>query len=158
MGVVDVMKAVTFGACCLILFFVINLAGAASRNTLVIVDDMSMIDSHSQFFALLSDRGHQLDFKLPNDDINFIDMENFQYDSLILFAPSSVDWSAQLDLQNVLQFIDRDGGNVLIAGESKIGFLLTNLQQNVVQILVILETVSLITFTLRIQILMENTQ
>merc|ERR1711974_415229 len=65
-----------------------------AHQTLVVVDDFSMESTHSMFFKSLTDRGYDLTFhKASDSDIPFRDHGEFLFDSLIVFAPKTVNWN-----------------------------------------------------------------
>ena len=57
-------------------------------HTLVLIDDWSLVQSHSIFFDQLRKDGHQLEFSsaIPSPSIRYYD--EFLYDNIILMAPS----------------------------------------------------------------------
>eukprot|EP00026_Physarum_polycephalum_P009024 Phypoly_transcript_09134.p1 GENE.Phypoly_transcript_09134~~Phypoly_transcript_09134.p1 ORF type:complete len:441 (+),score=85.61 Phypoly_transcript_09134:55-1323(+) len=98
------------------LFALVALLGVAlGERTLVVVDNLSVKDTHSIFFKSLTDRGHSLSF--VDKDASSIPLQKYGeyiYDNLIVFAPK-VDES--LDSDAVLEFID-SGRNVLLAADT----------------------------------------
>ncbi|XP_038215633.1 dolichyl-diphosphooligosaccharide--protein glycosyltransferase 48 kDa subunit [Zerene cesonia] len=97
-------------ACCSIAF--------AYQETLVLVDNLNIRETHSQFFKSLQERGYTLTFKLA-DDSNLVLSKygEYLYKNLIVFSPTVVEFGGQIDTDAITKFID-DGGNVLIAGNS----------------------------------------
>ncbi|CAK1582197.1 unnamed protein product [Parnassius mnemosyne] len=93
----------------------------ADQETLVLVDNLNIRDTHSQFFKSLQDRGYLLTFKLA-DDANLLLSKygEYLYKNLIIFSPSVVEFGGQIDTETITKFID-DGGNVLIAGNAAAG-------------------------------------
>ncbi|XP_041976854.1 dolichyl-diphosphooligosaccharide--protein glycosyltransferase 48 kDa subunit-like [Aricia agestis] len=93
----------------------------AGQDTLVLVDNLNVRETHSQFFKSLQERGYNLNFKLA-DDPNLVLSKygEYLYKNLIVFAPSVVEFGGNVDTEAITKFID-DGGNVLIAGNSVSG-------------------------------------
>ncbi|EFA76557.1 dolichyl-diphosphooligosaccharide-protein glycotransferase [Heterostelium album PN500] len=85
-------------------------ADIGGKRTLVVLDDLSIQQSHSIFFKSLSDRGYKLQFVRPEEKVALEKYGDFNYDHLILFAPTS-------DANQIISFVDA-GNNVLIAGSS----------------------------------------
>ncbi|XP_032514157.2 dolichyl-diphosphooligosaccharide--protein glycosyltransferase 48 kDa subunit [Danaus plexippus] len=93
----------------------------ADKETLVLVDNLNIRETHSLFFKSLQERGYSLTFKLA-DDANLVLSKygEYLYKNLVVFAPSVVEFGGQLDTEAITRFID-DGGNVLMAGSSAAG-------------------------------------
>lgn len=93
----------------------------AEQQTLVLVDNLNIRETHSQFFKSLQERGYTLTFKLA-DDANLVLSKygEYLYKNLIVFAPSVLEFGGQIDTEVITQFID-DGGNLLMAGNAAAG-------------------------------------
>ena len=93
----------------------------AEQETLVLVDNLNIRETHSQFFKSLQDRGYNLTFKLA-DDANLVLSKygEYLYKNLIIFSPSVVEFGGQIDSEAITKFID-DGGNLLMAGNAAAG-------------------------------------
>ncbi|KAJ2952491.1 hypothetical protein O0L34_g6809 [Tuta absoluta] len=93
----------------------------ADKDTLVLVDNLNIRETHSQFFKSLQDRGYVLTFKLA-DDANLVLSKygEYLYKNLIVFAPSVLEFGGQIDTEAITKFID-DGGNLLMAGNAAAG-------------------------------------
>ncbi|XP_075969128.1 dolichyl-diphosphooligosaccharide--protein glycosyltransferase non-catalytic subunit Ost48 [Anticarsia gemmatalis] len=93
----------------------------AEQETLVLVDNLNIRETHSQFFKSLQDRGYSLTFKLA-DDANLVLSKygEYLYKNLIVFAPSVLEFGGQIDTEAITKFID-DGGNLLMAGNAAAG-------------------------------------
>jgi len=101
--------------CCLFLY------GECGSNTLVLLDNLSVRESHSIFFKSLKDRGFELNFKTADDpSLSLVKYGEFLYDNLILFSPSVEEFGGSVDNNAIINFIDA-GGNVLVAADSNIG-------------------------------------
>ncbi|CAH0406696.1 unnamed protein product [Chilo suppressalis] len=96
-------------------------AAQAEQETLVLVDNLNVRETHSQFFKSLQDRGYTLTYKLA-DDANLVLAKygQYLYKNLIIFAPSVIEFGGQIDAEAITKFID-DGGNLLMAGNSVAG-------------------------------------
>ncbi|KAK9501613.1 hypothetical protein O3M35_012308 [Rhynocoris fuscipes] len=100
-------------------FFLAYFSFASGENeTLVLLDNLAIKETHSIFFRSLKDRGYSLTFKLA-DDANLVLSKygEFLYDHLIIFAPSVEEFGGALSVDAITEFID-GGGNVLVAGSS----------------------------------------
>ncbi|XP_053625497.1 dolichyl-diphosphooligosaccharide--protein glycosyltransferase 48 kDa subunit [Plodia interpunctella] len=94
---------------------------AALQETLVLVDNLNIRETHSMFFKSLNDRGYALTFKLADDSSLVLSKYGeYLYKNLIIFSPSVVEFGGQLDTEAITKFID-DGGNLLIAGNAAAG-------------------------------------
>ncbi|KAJ8722967.1 hypothetical protein PYW07_004147 [Mythimna separata] len=93
----------------------------AEQETLVLVDNLNIRETHSQFFKSLQDRGYSLTYKLA-DDPNLVLSKygEYLYKNLIVFAPSVLEFGGQIDTEAITKFID-DGGNLLMAGNAAAG-------------------------------------
>lgn len=111
------------------LFLIIlpKLSKAEPGETLVLLDNLAIRETHSMFFRGLQDRGYRLTFKLA-DDANLVLSKygEFLYKHLILFAPSVEEFGGSLNVELITDFVD-NGGNVLVAGSSSAGDALREL-------------------------------
>ncbi|XP_055523813.1 dolichyl-diphosphooligosaccharide--protein glycosyltransferase 48 kDa subunit [Wyeomyia smithii] len=100
---------------------------AQPGETLVLLDNLAIRETHSIFFKSLQERGYKLTFKLA-DDANLVLSKygEFLYKHLILFAPSVEEFGGSLSVEAITEFID-NGGNVLVAGSSSAGDALREL-------------------------------
>ncbi|CAH0555202.1 unnamed protein product [Brassicogethes aeneus] len=109
------------------LLFCIIVKINAQGNTLVLLDNQVIRETHSIFFKSLQDRGHTLTFKIADDSSLVLSKYGeYLYENLIIFAPTIEEFGGNLSVDTVTQFID-DGGNVLIAGNSVTGDVLREL-------------------------------
>lgn len=109
----------------LLAFFV---SASAKQRTLVLLENDFMKVSHSIFFDDLRQRGHQLVFKLADDSgLTLSKYGEFQYENLIIFAPSVEEFGGNVDVQAITDFIDNGKGNVLVAASSSVGDILRDL-------------------------------
>ncbi|XP_022125261.2 dolichyl-diphosphooligosaccharide--protein glycosyltransferase 48 kDa subunit [Pieris rapae] len=88
------------------------------QETLVLVDNLNIKETHSQFFKSLQERGYTLTYKLADDANLFLSKYGeYLYKNLIIFSPTVVEFGGQIDTEAITKFID-DGGNLLVAGNS----------------------------------------
>ncbi|XP_059470212.1 dolichyl-diphosphooligosaccharide--protein glycosyltransferase 48 kDa subunit [Neocloeon triangulifer] len=91
---------------------------AAGGNTLVLLDNLVIKETHSIFFKSLADRGYKLVYKLADDaSINIKKYGEYLYEHIIIFAPSVEEFGGNLSVEALTEYID-DGGNLLVAGSS----------------------------------------
>ena len=97
---------------------------AGQNRVLVLLDSLSIKESHSIFFNSLSQRGFTLTYKVADDPAIVLKKYGaYLYDHLILFAPSVEEFGGTLAVDGITEFID-DGGNLLIAGSDLTGDVL----------------------------------
>ncbi|XP_054285673.1 dolichyl-diphosphooligosaccharide--protein glycosyltransferase 48 kDa subunit-like [Macrosteles quadrilineatus] len=110
----------------LVLFSVFYLANCEGE-TLVLLDNLAIKETHSIFFKSLKDRGYTLTFKSA-DDANLVLSKygEYLYDNLIIFAPSVEEFGGSVSVEAIADFID-GGGNLLVAGNSLSGDILREL-------------------------------
>ena len=58
-------------------------------NTLILLDDWSIVETHSIFFDSLKNDGHSLLFEMVNPPPAIKYYEEYFYDNIILMAPST---------------------------------------------------------------------
>ncbi|CAH0702043.1 unnamed protein product [Spodoptera exigua] len=93
----------------------------AEQETLVLVDNLNIRETHSQFFKSLQERGYTLTYKLADDpNLLLSKYGEYLYKNLIVFAPSVLEFGGQIDTEAITKFID-DGGNLLMAGNAAAG-------------------------------------
>ena len=99
----------------------------SGKKTLVLLENLSMKETHSMFFGDMKSRGYQLVFKMADDPNLAISKHGeFLYDNLIVFAPSVEEFGGTVDVSAITDFIDH-GGNVLVAASSEVGDVLRDL-------------------------------
>uniref|UniRef100_A0A0A9ZDN9 Dolichyl-diphosphooligosaccharide--protein glycosyltransferase 48 kDa subunit n=1 Tax=Lygus hesperus TaxID=30085 RepID=A0A0A9ZDN9_LYGHE len=97
------------------------------NETLVLLDNLAIKETHSMFFKSLKERGYSLTFKLADDaGLVLSKYGEFIYNHLIIFSPSVQEFGGTLSVDTITEFID-GGGNVLIAGSSLSGDALREL-------------------------------
>jgi len=94
---------------------------SASPRVLVLLENFSLLETHSAFFNQVEQQGFSLDFKVADDPtIALKKYGEYLYEHLIIFAPEAEEFGGGLTSEAVIEFID-DGGNVLLAGSSHSG-------------------------------------
>ncbi|KAG8224222.1 hypothetical protein J437_LFUL002678 [Ladona fulva] len=110
---------------CIIVFLASKVK--AGGNTLVLLDNLAIKETHSIFFKSLQERGYTLTFKSADDaNLLLIKYGEFLYEHLIIFAPSVEEFGGALSVETITEFID-GGGNVLVAGSTSSGDILREL-------------------------------
>lgn len=112
------MNCLTF-----LIFVLLGLFGQVLTNgpTLVLLDHLSLKESHSIFFKSLQDRGFDLTFRLADDaTLSLTKYGNPIYKNLILFSPSVEEFGGNINTKAITEFID-NGGNVLVAANKNVG-------------------------------------
>jgi hypothetical protein len=79
------------------------------------MNDLTITTSHSEFFQLLEQRGHRLNFSRTDDsNLALSRFGEYIYENLIIFAPSAEDFGGTVDVSVILEFVD-SGRNLLLA-------------------------------------------
>lgn len=103
---------------CIVAIFGLTNAGGP---TLVLLDNLTIKETHSIFFKTLQDSGYTLTFKLADDaTLQLSKYGEYLYEHLIIFAPSVEEFGGALSVETITDFID-GGGNVLAAVSSQSG-------------------------------------
>ncbi|KAJ1527065.1 hypothetical protein ONE63_008606 [Megalurothrips usitatus] len=90
----------------------------AGGNTLVLLDNLAIKETHSIFFKSLQERGHVLTFKSADDaSLSLTKYGEYLYEHLIIFAPSVDELGGSLSVEGISEFVD-GGGNLLVAASS----------------------------------------
>ena len=101
-------------------------------KTLVLLENLSIKETHSVFFNDLESRGYDLVFKLADEpNLALSKYGEYLYDNLIIFAPSVEEFGGTIDIEAITDFIDNGGGNVLVAASSEVGNILRDLGMEV---------------------------
>lgn len=109
----------TFTLFALILGSIASVQCVENPRVLVLLDNMSIKESHSTFFKMMTDMGFTLTFKTADDSsIVLKKYGSYLFDHLVLFTPSVEEFGGSLNAEGVTEFID-DGGNVFIAGNAQ---------------------------------------
>ncbi|KAL5969885.1 Dolichyl-diphosphooligosaccharide--protein glycosyltransferase 48 kDa subunit [Taenia solium] len=94
---------------------------ASDKNVLVLIENIVIRDTHSQFFKSLTDRNYQLTFKYADDstlDLKLFGEYNYQH--VVIFAPTTKEFGGYVSVKALTDFVD-NGGNVLVAGGPELG-------------------------------------
>ncbi|KAH9521673.1 hypothetical protein DERF_005309 [Dermatophagoides farinae] len=93
----------------------------ANGSVLVLLDHLSIKETHSIFFKSLQDRGFDLTFRLADDaTLSLTKYGTPLYQHLILFSPSAEEFGGNINTQAITEFID-NGGNLLVAANENVG-------------------------------------
>lgn len=112
----------------LILSFSLLVAAKSKKRTLVLLENLSIKETHSVFFEDLGSRGFQLTYKMADDSsLALSKYGEYLYDNLIIFAPSVEEFGGSIDVQVITDFVDNGGGNVMVAASSEVGDILRDL-------------------------------
>lgn len=91
---------------------------SSEKETLVLLENLAIRETHSQFFKSLKDRGYTLTFKAADDaSLILSKYGEYLYENVIIFAPSVEEFGGSLSVEAFTEFID-GGGNLLVAGSS----------------------------------------
>jgi len=121
MDIRTVFFSVTF--CLLSSFYYVSCGG----ETLVLLDNLALRETHSMFFKGLQDRGFHLTFKTADDPgLTLMKYGEYLFQHLVIFSPSVEEFGGNLNVQAITDFIDA-GGNVLVGASSNVGDLIREL-------------------------------
>lgn len=110
---------------CLLCISVYNVN--AGGETLILLDNLAIKETHSMFFKSLKDQGYTLTFKSADDpSLVLSKYGEYLYENLIIFAPSVEEFGGSVSVEAIAEFID-GGGNILVAGSSLSGDVLREL-------------------------------
>ncbi|XP_054160943.1 dolichyl-diphosphooligosaccharide--protein glycosyltransferase 48 kDa subunit-like [Oppia nitens] len=100
-------------------------------DTLVLLDNLSIRETHSIFFRSLQQRGFQLTYRSADDpNLSLVKYGSHIYKNLIIFAPSVEEFGGNVNVEAIAEFID-NGGNVLVAADSNVGDAIRDLATEV---------------------------
>jgi len=120
----DIKTVSVFIAFCLFSSFYSALCGG---ETLVLLDNLALRETHSMFFKGLQDRGFHLTFKTADDPgLTLMKYGEYLFQHLVIFSPSVEEFGGNLNVQAITEFIDA-GGNVLVGASSNVGDLIREL-------------------------------
>jgi len=93
----------------------------AEKRVLVLLENLTVKETHSIYFKTLFSNGFELTFKVADDSgLVLKKYGEFLYDHLIIFAPTVEEFGGAISPEAITEFID-EGGNVLVAGNSNLG-------------------------------------
>jgi oligosaccharyltransferase complex subunit beta len=72
-----------------IFLFVFLISECYSNKILVVLDDFSTKNTHSQFFKNLEEKGYTLDFQLSQAQNKLLSFGDYNYENVLLMAPKS---------------------------------------------------------------------
>ena len=85
----------------------------SENKTLVVVDTWATLETHSIFFDHIRQMGsgnHTLEFKLisgsPTENVDIQKLNKYYYDNIIFMAPTVKSLGSDLDIKDILQFVD----------------------------------------------------
>jgi oligosaccharyltransferase complex subunit beta len=85
-----------------------------ATKTLVLVDDLSIQQTHSAFLSSLTARGHDVTIRhVYNEENKLGSYGEWSYDNLVLFCPTAEDMG-EIKVSTIVSFVDA-GKNVLLA-------------------------------------------
>jgi oligosaccharyltransferase complex subunit beta len=87
---------------------------AGGSRTLVILNDMSIVQTHSLFFGGLSRLGHEITYQDPSA-VKLSKFGESSYDNVVVFSPEIDDI-----VEDLLEFMNK-GGNIMVAADDSIG-------------------------------------
>jgi len=103
----------------------------AEKRVLVLLENLTVKETHSIFFRGLASSGYDLSFKVADDaSLSLKKYGEHMYDHLIIFAPTVEEFGGSISPEAITEFID-EGGNVLVAGNSNLGEALREIASEV---------------------------
>jgi len=97
---------------------------SAEKETLVLLDNLAIRETHSIFFRSLTNRGYALTYKSADDPgLQLFKYGQALYENLVIFSPSVEEFGGNINVETITQFLD-DGGNILVAASSSSGDIL----------------------------------
>ncbi|SJX65050.1 related to WBP1-oligosaccharyl transferase beta subunit precursor [Sporisorium reilianum f. sp. reilianum] len=93
---------------------------SATGNRVLVVIDQSAKQTYSTFFASLTTRGYQVDFKAPRDvKPQLVQHDVLSYDHLVLLSPSSKSLAADISPPQLVEYL-KVGGNMIVGLDSSV--------------------------------------
>ncbi|CBQ69411.1 related to WBP1-oligosaccharyl transferase beta subunit precursor [Sporisorium reilianum SRZ2] len=93
---------------------------SATGNRVLVVIDQAAKQTYSTFFASLTTKGYQVDFKAPRDvKPQLVQHDVLSYDHLILLSPSSKSLAADISPQQLVEYL-KVGGNMIVGLDSSV--------------------------------------
>ena len=106
-------------------------AGQESNRVLVLLENLTVKETHSIYFKSLVDSGFELTYKVADDSgLQIKKYGQYLYEHIIVFSPSVEEFGGDLSAEAITEFID-DGGNILIAANSNVGAVLREVASEV---------------------------
>ena len=117
-------------AVCLLLLSLASLA-SADKRVLVLLENLTVKETHSIYLRTLANQGFELTFKVADDaGLTLKKFGEQLYDHLIIFAPTVEEFGGAVSPETITEFIDA-GGNLLVAGNSQLGEALREIASEV---------------------------
>merc|ERR1719333_1489455 len=105
--------------------------GQESNRVLVLLENLTVKETHSIYFKSLVDSGFELTYKVADDSgLQIKKYGQYLYDLIIVFSPTVEEFGGDLSAEAITEFID-DGGNILIAANSNVGEVLREVASEV---------------------------
>jgi oligosaccharyltransferase complex subunit beta len=99
------------------------------KRTLVLLDDMGRMQSHSLFFSQLQGRGHSLTYvQAESEDVKLKSFGEYMYDNMVIFAPA-VEAFNTITVDDVIEFTT-NGGNILLAVDGQMSDMMRFLAES----------------------------
>ncbi|KRZ18222.1 Dolichyl-diphosphooligosaccharide--protein glycosyltransferase 48 kDa subunit [Trichinella pseudospiralis] len=94
---------------------------------LVLVDGLHVRETHSAYFEQLKNLGFEVTFRMADDpSLVLSKYGELLYHHIAIFAPSTIEFGGAVNVPEIVDFVDH-GGNVLVAGDSRIGHAIGSL-------------------------------
>nr|CAH8823846.1 unnamed protein product [Trichobilharzia regenti] len=91
------------------------------RNLLVLLENVYLKETHSDFLNLLTNRGYNVTTKLADDpSLSLKHLGEYIYSGLILLAPSVSEFGGSVNVNQIIDFVD-DGGNLVVVAGPNVG-------------------------------------
>jgi len=108
----------------LLILTIFSKSTCAEKETLVLLDNLAIRETHSIFFRSLTSRGYTLTYKSADDPgLQLFKYGQALYENLVIFSPSVEEFGGNINVETIAQFLD-DGGNILVAASSSSGDIL----------------------------------
>ena len=92
-----------------------------SDRVLVLLENLTVKETHSIYFKNLVDAGFELTFKVADDSgLQIKKYGQFLYEHIIVFSPTVEEFGGELSAEALTEFVD-EGGNILVAANSNTG-------------------------------------
>ena len=116
---------------CVMMLVTAGMAEAEGSRVLVLLENLTVKETHSIYFKSLMDAGFDLTYKVADDSgLQIKKYGQYLYEHIIVFAPSVEEFGGDLSAEAITEFID-DGGNILIAANSNVGEVLREVASEV---------------------------
>jgi len=93
----------------------------AEERVLVLLENLTVKETHSIYFRALATQGFTLTFKVADDSSLVLKRYGEPlFEHLVIFAPTVEEFGGLVSPEAIAEFVDQ-GGNVLVAGNSQLG-------------------------------------